>query len=203
MPTGYTAKVQSGEIDNLRDFALSCARAFGACITMKEESSDMEIPKYFLPDTEHYDEGISYANEILNTKWTKEQCEAEANKDYIKTLAYYANSLIEKEEWRKRYEKMLEEVEVWEVPENLTGLRNFMYEQLENSIAWDCDISYMEKPVKLSANEWLNEHIKVAERDLNYYTKERQKEIDRVWERNNWLASLRGCFEESEKDENG
>ena len=35
MPTGYTAAVCSGEITEIKDFALSCARAFGALITMR------------------------------------------------------------------------------------------------------------------------------------------------------------------------
>ena len=37
MPTGYTCGVQNGEITELKDYILQCARNFGACIHMRGE----------------------------------------------------------------------------------------------------------------------------------------------------------------------
>lgn len=37
MPTGYTASVQEGKVTEFRDFAMECARAFGALVMMRDE----------------------------------------------------------------------------------------------------------------------------------------------------------------------
>jgi hypothetical protein len=37
MPTGYTAGVADGTITEFREYALLCARAFGACIMLRDE----------------------------------------------------------------------------------------------------------------------------------------------------------------------
>lgn len=50
MPTGYTASVQDGKITEFRDFAMQCARAFGATITMRDDPSDAPIPEAFEPE---------------------------------------------------------------------------------------------------------------------------------------------------------
>ena len=51
MPTEYTHYIKDGI--SFKEFALKCARAFGACITMKEDPMDVEIPK-FKPDTYYH-----------------------------------------------------------------------------------------------------------------------------------------------------
>ena len=43
MPTGYTADIQDGKITTLREYALSCARAFGALIMMRDDPHDAPI----------------------------------------------------------------------------------------------------------------------------------------------------------------
>jgi len=49
MPTGYTYPVVEGKITEFSDFALSCARAFGALITMRDDPHDTPIPETFEP----------------------------------------------------------------------------------------------------------------------------------------------------------
>jgi hypothetical protein len=44
MPTGYTAMIEEREDVTFREFALTCARAFGACI-MQRDNSLAEPPK--------------------------------------------------------------------------------------------------------------------------------------------------------------
>ena len=51
MPTGYTSKIADGI--GFKDFALSCARAFGACIEMRDDPSDKPIPNEFKPNDYH------------------------------------------------------------------------------------------------------------------------------------------------------
>jgi len=44
MPTGYTAEIYEGEKEvTFEKFALTCARAFGACITIRDEPMSASI----------------------------------------------------------------------------------------------------------------------------------------------------------------
>ena len=53
MPTGYTARVKDGTVTEFKDFAMGCARAMGACISMREAAHDAEIPEQFEPSPYH------------------------------------------------------------------------------------------------------------------------------------------------------
>jgi len=46
MPTGYTCQVQDGMITEFKEFALLCARNFGACITLRDEPLSPDIPEF-------------------------------------------------------------------------------------------------------------------------------------------------------------
>lgn len=46
MPTGYTADVADGKITDFVEYALQCARAFGACIMLRDEPISSEIPEF-------------------------------------------------------------------------------------------------------------------------------------------------------------
>ena len=46
MPTGYTAGVADGSIIDFNEYALQCARNFGACILLRDEPLSSEIPEF-------------------------------------------------------------------------------------------------------------------------------------------------------------
>ena len=46
MPTGYTADVADGKITEFTEYALQCARAFGACIMLRDDPVSSEIPEF-------------------------------------------------------------------------------------------------------------------------------------------------------------
>lgn len=52
MPTGYTADLMEKGME-FKPFVLQCARAFGALITMRDDSLDAPIPEKFEPDDYH------------------------------------------------------------------------------------------------------------------------------------------------------
>ncbi len=47
MPTGYTHLIEEG--CNLEEFVWACARAFGACVMMRDDSVDKPVPEKFEP----------------------------------------------------------------------------------------------------------------------------------------------------------
>ncbi|MBO6267553.1 MAG: hypothetical protein J6N19_00245, partial [Clostridium sp.] len=50
MPTGYTCFIEDGKITTAKGFLLLCARAFGACIEMRDEPLSEPIPEKFNGD---------------------------------------------------------------------------------------------------------------------------------------------------------
>lgn len=95
-----------------------------------------------------------------------------------------------------RYEAMIAQVEAWAT--KAEGIRDFMLQQLRESIEWDCsDRHEREAPERLTGEVWRAAKLKRASRDLGYHENERAKEIERTNERNRWLADLRASLPES------
>lgn len=51
MATGYTHPVAEGTVTDFATFALDCARAFGALITIRDDPPGTPIPDEFTPST--------------------------------------------------------------------------------------------------------------------------------------------------------
>jgi len=49
MPTGYTLDLYDGKNITFKEFVMKCAGAFGALISMKDESLDAPIPEHLEP----------------------------------------------------------------------------------------------------------------------------------------------------------
>ena len=81
MPTGYTSDIEKGITFN--EFTMQCARAFGACISMRDDPGDKPIPKEFKPSTYHI-EGIKKAKEkmVQLKKMSLETATQEAGKEF-------------------------------------------------------------------------------------------------------------------------
>lgn len=202
MPTGYTHDVQTGKITELDDFAMSCARAFGALISMRDDSSDAPIPERFEPNTKYNDEEIERAEALLGKiiNLSSEECERRAQANYRAAVEAHHDQLRGGAEEKSRYTGMLEKVEAWAPPESLKGLHDFMIEQLRGSIKFDCDYE-SEPPVLLAKEDWRQAQMEKAGRDLAYHTKARGEEIGRVKNRNEWLADLRGALDSPKSKE--
>lgn len=203
MPTGYTAPVQEGEITTLRDYALRCARAFGATILMRDEPLDVQIPEKFEP-SDYYAKNIDTAKlEIQRLEsLTLEEAAAEAQKQFDEATEYRAKRITTRRLQRKRYETMLAAVRAWDAPETHVELKGFMTRQLEESIRFDCgatddeDEAYYPVPVLKSPEHWKAEALARAHEDLARHIKENAEEVARTEGRNKWIADLRASLED-------
>ena len=195
MPTGYTAAVQSGEITELRQFAMQCARAFGALITMRDDPWNAPIPAKLEPDTQYHDEQIAELNqEIARLAAMGEQEKQDAAAGHFaEERQSWQRRYAEREQDRGRYTAMLEKVRAWHPAEACTGLKDFMVEQLESSLDFDCSPweKYYPKPTEQPAEAWHAATMAETIRCLTYHSEERAKEIERTNERNLWLDALR------------
>lgn len=161
---------------------------------MRDESSDMPIPDQFKPDTQYHDGALADFNKVLTElpKLTAEECEARAEKDFNEAMAWHNERAETRVKQEMRYNKMLAKVKVWEVPEEISGLKIFMQSQLDQSIDFDCDGSICETaPIRLTGEKWREKELALASKNLAYHTKARAEEIERVKDRNRWLKALR------------
>ena len=191
MPTGYTLDLYDGKDITFEEFALRCARAFGALISMRDEPIDAPIPERFEPSDYHLKE-LEKAKKRLKEikKWDEEKTEQEAERAYREALKEREEFIKKNKLIRKRYEDMLSKVQKWKPPTiEHVNLKQFMIQQLVESIEYDCFIPEM--PQRLSGEEYKEQQIKKALSDIDYHEREYAEEVNRVYERNRWLLSLR------------
>lgn len=197
MPTGYTADVQSGKVTEFKDFAMQCARAFGALIEMRDEPSNAEIPDEFKPSDYHKKALKNAVIELSRLKsLTKEGASVERDVEEAKRIERRTSREDERVEQKRRYQEMLHKVNTWSPPSGEhVEMKNFMQDQLLKSIDFDCSpSSYDESPIP-DAAEWLSDAIKEAENSVKYHKEQYDKEIDRTNKRNEWIRLLRGSLE--------
>lgn len=200
MPTGYTEPVQKGEITELSDFALLCARAFGALITMRDEPFSKPVPQEFEVDPRYQtrlDDAVNKQAEFwaMLEPEKMEMWEAE----HEERLNYARKRIKECEEQAQRYKAMLAKVEAWKPP---TGahweLAEFMKEQLQGSIRFDCDISCYSGIILTFPDfeEWKREKLIDLAAHVTHCERQLAEEVERVNSRNQWLKQLRDSLAE-------
>lgn len=193
MPTGYTYAIADGI--NFDDFVMQCARGMGALILMRDEPSDAVIPERFEPSDHH---ALKIAEAVIALEWLNnmsvEDAEVAARQAYVEAIEQKEAGIRKNNELRAKYQSMLDMVLKWVPPtKDHEGLKKFMIEQITGSIEFDCDNSYYSNMslTQKTGKQWRAEQIASAKRDLEYHTKEHNKELKRTEDRNRWLQELR------------
>ena len=135
MPTGYTAIIESDKEVTFKEYALGCARNFGACITMRDDPADAEIPDEFKPSTYHIN-AIKNAEKGLKDleKMTDQQIETQAKNEFNNELFRIDESLAKERRISDRYAEMKKKVIQWKPPTpDHVGLKDFMLQQIDVS----------------------------------------------------------------------
>lgn len=196
MPSGYTSDLYEGKPQTFEQFVLSCARAFGALIMMRDEPWDATIPEKFEP-SDYHDRALAEAEQRLErvVSMSQDDLAAELRTEGLKRHRMIRESQVKARAVRERCEAMLAEVEAWTPPtSDHDGLKKFMREQLEETIRFDGDErDYYSLYALLpdDPREYRQQQIEKAKRDIAYHTDERRKEIERTESRNAWVAALR------------
>lgn len=193
MTTGYTEILTRRDDVTFREFALRCARAFGACIMMRDTDIDVPPPKKFTPDS-YFEKRITEAKERLRivTAMTDEEARDESRRRHTE-------SDREHREYEARHEKetgafvgMLAKVKAWTPPtRGHEGLQRFMVQQLETSITKFYDM----RTTVLDGAAWLKNERETAARDLARAEERWAEELARVDERNAWISALYASLE--------
>lgn len=193
MPTGYTDAVRKGEITDFPEFAMQCARAMGACIMLRDEPLSTPIPDEFKPRQWSAERLAKAKAELAKVEsYSLEQCAERAHDEYGAEVQQYQQVEAERNLDQERYEAMLAKVRQWEPPtSDHSGFKDFMIEQLEGSIDFDCSMDCYPKPRQLDAIQWKSKELERLKRDIAYHTKAQREEEERTEARNRWLRELR------------
>lgn len=192
MPTGYTADIANGV--TFKEYALTCARAFGACIELRDSPLSDDIPEFTA--SPYYAEQLKKHTEVL----AKVQAMTDANADEQAKLAYeqevaYIREQIEKaNDLRTKYENILLQVNAWTSPSpDHDNLKEFMRTQLTDSIKFDCDTSYYtSQSVQLmTGKQWKEAELAKINSSIKYATESFDKENATVARNNAWVKALK------------
>ena len=141
MPTGYTHDIENGQ--TFEDYALRCARAFGACTLQRDESAS-EMPK-LREESSYYAEKLPEALAELGylQSLDNKQKEEFGTEERDKAIADIQESLEKKSALESKYRDMLNKVSAWTPPtKDHVGLKEFMTKQIVDSINFDCNTTY-------------------------------------------------------------
>lgn len=191
MPTGYTAELcEKGQ--SFEEFIWRCARAFGACIMMRDDPLD-KLPSLSPENDSFYAKEVQkYKNEVVRLGQMSDSELETLGLETLKTeIASYEESSLAHDLEQLRLREMLTKVEAWNPPtEDHTKLKEFMIEQIKTS---QSDYSYQDSIVKLKAKTPKQRGMELlvhAREMVERYSEELRKEIERNKDRLSWLTAL-------------
>jgi hypothetical protein len=193
MPTGYTAELmEKGQ--TFSEFALRCARAFGALIEMRDSSLDAEIPAKFEPS--------SYRQESLKRHIAElERFKRMSNQEMLAFGEFRKTAHVKMlEEWKvrdatanKRLGDMAEKVKRWKPPsDDHVGLKEFMLEQIDASREKSDYVELQIAKAKAKPpSDYYADAVLSEAKGIEYDNREIEEERKRVEGRNAWVQQLR------------
>ena len=199
MPTGYTAGILDGTIKDFPQFAKLCMRAFGATVMMRDEPLSKEWEPR-VPSDYHLKAIEKANNDLVKAKsLSDEDILALVRAELLKSKEYHEKGILECAENHKRLDDILIQAEAFTPPtEEHEGIKDFMIKQIKETISFDASDKYHvenlerinKKLQSISAIEERAELIAQANKDLEYHTREQERELKRCEDSNKWVEQL-------------
>ena len=195
MPSSYTSDIYYEKDVILKEFALKCARNFGALVHMRDESLDTPIRLKNLEDSYHKKRIEELESELENLKSNPKSIkdlEKEYNLEILKIKDEDEKRNKKIMDLKYRYESLLKQVEAWVPPTSEhINLKKFMIQQLMESIEYDC-IEYSQLTHFPSKEDWIKERMSNSQlyKDLEYYKTEFEKYKKHAIKSNEWIIQL-------------
>lgn len=191
MPTGYTAKMYDGKEQSFREYALECARAFGACVELREAPSGPAPLE--LPGSSYHQERLDKAQAELRAvmAWTPEELAEKAEADYQARKDAWTKQMEECAARLRLYGANLAAAKAWTPPSpDHEELKKFMIQQIET--CWGETKPYGESPLGWGGNyeKYREQRLKAIDRDIEHHTRQAREEEARRTMRNSWLRLL-------------
>ncbi len=197
MPTGYTHPVADGRVRDLRAFVMDCARAFGACVTLRDQAGGGDkIPDEFKPSA-YYAESAAKDRARMAEVEAMSAADADdaARAEHAAAIESRRASIERYEIEDARMKAMLAEVDRWTPPTpEHRELKKFMQQQLRDSLHGDMRPYMGAEPVRLSAAAWRESTLIRLRDSIRRDDEEQAKENARSAGRTSWVKALRDSF---------
>lgn len=191
MPTGYTAAVIDGEITELNEFILSCSRAFDIRFKENMDGDTKILPSREIPD--RYEREVEEARKELEEARNLSDSEAYelAKQDFAEQCRHWDEHKKQKAENLDRLQYMLDQVKQWIPPTSQhEGIKNFMIQQLEDTIEHDGTPYDFLVPTQQTPVEYKRNLIKDKERWLEIKQESLDRERSNAEQRHFWWKNL-------------
>jgi len=199
MPSALTGDIYDNENNSAKDYIIRCSKTFGALLHMRDFDLDAP-PKLFPLDLTSHDKDIAEAKTKIDyyTNMSVEEVEQQIEQDYLYKqqckMVYDQGDT----EILTRYEKVLEQVKAWEVPESLDNLKeyatNHLVDQINHllgGINRRNEREAEEVPGQMIHHEvWRSERIEWAEEDLKRAEEHKERARKAIEEKNAWITDL-------------
>ena len=204
MPSGLTWEIYEGRDMTLRHFALKCLRQLGAGYHASN-GGEKALPldkAPVIPVSDYHIKQLEKAKHDVSHWLEVEKNPEKLDKLYNEYLETRERENIKcstsNSELKARYLTMKAKVEAWNLPEEYASLKELMLKQLNESIDFDCRERLPYESSIPTKEEWLKIKLSSACRDVDYHTKEYEKEVKHIAELNEYL---RGVYDAIDKVE--
>ena len=201
MPTGYTQQIIDGTVKTPKEFLHLCLRNFGICISMRDESLNLqgdytEYIKKFYQDSMGY-----HIKALENAKAEYERVNNLSDDDfyemYVKNFSdnreYYQERTDKVKKQNAQYQSFYDAIKNWDCSEEFSNIKKFALDQID--ISKEAEDYYADELSKemLTKEEFITNDkskykedlLKQAEWDIDYH----QKQLDNITKKmNNALA---------------
>jgi hypothetical protein len=194
MPTGYTADIERDDF-TFEDYALKCARAFGACVHQRDDpSSDRpRVSTDYSYHSEQLKEKVIRLKELesMNDEEIEEYGRCKKEEEVIGN----DKAIQERQSLHRNYLNIMIKAINWQPPTDAhVPLKNFMIDQIEKSIEWDCDQKYyIEERDQLNSMAYRDFYIRDLDdvkSDIKYHKENLEKDRERNRGSNQWILDL-------------
>lgn len=180
-------------------FVLQCARAFGACIEVRDDPMDAPIPDSFPVSDYHVTAQTGAVAELTRLESMSESERIAYGKTRkAEMLECYERGLEKDRAENARLEEMERQVLGWTPPsEDHVELKEFMLQQInvsKNKVSY-----YEERVAEIRAKtpmDYYAEAVSEAKRGIKYHAGEHAKDVERNAGRNEWVRLLRDSLKQ-------
>jgi len=193
MPTGYTYGILDGTTKDFNEFAKQCSRAF--MVHLRDEPANSEYKKRE-PSDYHTKEIKKSKDELKQSEsLTDDEIITQKKSELIESKKYHLKGKQKDKANKVKLELFLKQAKAYKPPtESHQGIAEFMVEQLETTIEWDCNRRHHIDELKtidgkidnVNADDTRSEMKVKATKDIAYHTKEHEEELKRCKEHNQW-----------------
>lgn len=192
MPSGITADIYEGKDVSLRDYLMTVGRQMSMAM-MQRDDDPKEPVKLRKPSSyalDSLEQAILERHRLADL--TEAEAKGEAAKEWHAATAAHREAAKENDELKARYKSMIAKVQAWQPEPDVEYVKGHALRYLQESLKFDCAYVYPGDPgdKPKPTDVWLTEKITEVERQITYFTKQWEDEVERVSDFNKHILAF-------------